>query len=425
MGYIRTMDAAVIDGRQQRGLAISKGKRVKKIVDGTWLVPSQTTSGAGYVVDVSAGTCTCPDHELRGAIIKCKHRWAIDYVRHRVTAPDGTTFVTDSMRITYTQDWASYNLSQTTEKARVRVLLRALCDGIRNPVRKRGRGRPRHALANIVYAATMKTFVNTSGRRSMTELNDCKDMGFLDRVPSYNAVFDYLERPEMRPLLTTLVEESAAPVAAIDEERAYGFDGTGLGTSCYDRWFDHKYGEEKKSSKWVKLHIGIGVRSKIITAAKVTDGTMHDSPHMPDLLDATAKRFKIAEVLADKGYLGMPNLEAIEKVGATAYIPFKDNSVGEGPALWMKMWHMHSAHRKEFLEHYHQRSNVESVFSAMKRKFGPSVRTKDLDAQINEGLLKALCHNLSVLVQVTNRLGLDANFWKGSEKFVTTEFAAQ
>jgi transposase len=33
-------------------------------------------------------------------------------------------------------------------------------------------------------------------------------------------------------------------------------------------------------------------------------------------------------------------------------------------------------HREDFLKHYHQRSNVESTFSAIKRKFGDSVRSK-------------------------------------------------
>jgi len=32
--------------------------------------------------------------------------------------------------------------------------------------------------------------------------------------------------------------------------------------------------------------------------------------------------------------------------------------------------------REEFLEHYRKRSNVESVFSMMKGKFGDSVRLK-------------------------------------------------
>jgi hypothetical protein len=247
-------------------------------------------------------------------------------------------------------------------------------------------------------------------------------MGFMTKAPKYNTIFDYLERPEMTPLLRALVQESAAPIADVDTERAYGFDASGFSTKVYHRWYETKYGTVMKEVKGVKLHIGIGVRSKIITSAVVTEATMNDSPFLPQLVEETAQRFKVEEVLADKGYLGVKNLEAIAKVGATAYIPFKSNSQGEGPELWRKMWHCYSFHREDFLRHYHQRSNVEGVFSAVKAKFGPAVRAIDLDAQVNETLLKVLCHNLSVLVRASHQLGLDAQFWKGPAVAPIPEF---
>jgi transposase len=53
---------------------------------------------------------------------------------------------------------------------------------------------------------------------------------------------------------------------------------------------------------------------------------------------------------------------------------------------------MFEARNEEFLVHYHQRSNAESTFSMVKRKFGSSVRAKLFPAQANEILLKCLCH---------------------------------
>lgn len=355
-----------MDPRQQRGLVIARAKRIKKLTDGKWIVPSQTSNG-GYVVDTEESTCSCPDHETRA--VKCKHIWAIEYVRKQVTTPDGAEVVTEALRVTYTQDWPKYNRYQVEEKDRVRILLRALCDGIQSPV-QRGRGRPRIPLADIVYAATMKTFVGLSGRRASTDVNDCLGMGFVDRMPHYNTIFDHFERPEMMPLLMRLVQESAAPIAEIDLERAYGVDATGFSTQVYRRWFDHKYGREMKEATWIKLHICCGVRSKIVTAAQVTDGSMNDSPFLPSLIETTAQRFNVKEVLADKGYIGVNNLEAIAKVGAEPFIHFKANNRGDGPDLWRKAFHLFSFHREEFLRHYHQRSNVEGVFSSIKRKFG-------------------------------------------------------
>src|SRR5207248_8501781 len=88
--------------------------------------------------------------------------------------------------------------------------------------------------------------------------------------------------------------------------------------------------------------------------------------------DQTTARngFAVKEVPADKAYLSHDNLELVEKIGGTAYIPFKVNSVpGEAGSLWEKMYHYYAMNREEYMAKYHQRSNVESVFSMAKAKF--------------------------------------------------------
>jgi hypothetical protein len=62
------------------------------------------------------------------------------------------------------------------------------------------------------------------------------------------------------------------------------------------------------------------------------------------------------------------------------------------------------------MELYHKRSNVESVFSMIKRKHGESVRSKSKTGQINEAFCKILCHNLCVLIQSMYELGLELTF---------------
>lgn len=63
-------------------------------------------------------------------------------------------------------------------------------------------------------------------------------------------------------------------------------------------------------------------------------------------------------------------------------------------------------HREQFLAHYHQRSNVGSTFSAVKRLFGPAVRSTKHTAQINEVLAKVLCYNLRVITRSIYELGV-------------------
>ena len=72
------------------------------------------------------------------------------------------------------------------------------------------------------------------------------------------------------------------------------------------------------------------------------------------------------------------------------------------------------------MEHYHRRSNVESTFSAIKRKFGDSVLSKTDAAMVNEVLCKLLCQNLCCLIQEQCELGIEPVFWP-EEKAETKE----
>lgn len=67
--------------------------------------------------------------------------------------------------------------------------------------------------------------------------------------------------------------------------------------------------------------------------------------------------------------------------------------------------------KDEFFAHYHKRSNVESTFSAIKRKFGDSVRSRSDAAQVNEVLGKILAHNIVVNIHVQCELGIESVFW--------------
>lgn len=55
-----------------------------------------------------------------------------------------------------------------------------------------------------------------------------------------------------------------------------------------------------------------------------------------------------------------------------------------------------------------------TTFHMIKSTFGPAVRSKKWEAQVNEVLLTVLCHNVVVLVHSTYELGLQSTSWKGA-----------
>jgi transposase len=398
---------ATLYARQERGRLIAETSKVVQKTDALWLVPSQSRPGH-YLVDIAELSCTCPDHaETHGL---CKHLHAVTFTRvMSTTKRDGSTVTSEeSVRLTYSQDWHAYNLAQTTEKAHFQSLLRGLCDGVVSP--PQASGRPRLALSDVVYGATMKVYTTVSGRRATTDIRDCETKGLIDHAPHYNSIFNYLQRVELTPLFKALIEEAASPLKAV--ENSFAVDASGFGTCSYTRWYDHKYGREVKKQNWLKAHAMVGTRTNVVTSVEVTAGNLHDSPQLVGLVESTAKNFNVAEVSADMAYISHKNLNAIAAVGGTPYIPFKSNNKGEGPEQWQKLWHCFWYRRSEFEQHYHQRSNVESTFSMIKRKLGSTVRSKKFESQVNEVLAKVLCHNLVVLVHEIHELGIAPEFWK-------------
>jgi transposase len=143
-----------------------------------------------------------------------------------------------------------------------------------------------------------------------------------------------------------------------------------------------------------------------------------DSPQFIPLVNATANvGFDIEEVSADKAYGSVNNYHTVQQIGGQAYIPFKSNATGKSDKttgnkarLWRKMFHYFQLNRDEFLEHYHKRSNVETTFSAIKKKLGETLKSKNTTAQINELLCKIIAYNITVIIQEMHELGIKPNF---------------
>jgi transposase len=402
--------------RQQRGLELAATRTIRQKA-GLWIVPSQAGTGT-YCVHImpKIASCTCPDFEARG--VTCKHIFAVTYVMKREQNADGSETVTRTLtmtataeRTTYPQNWPAYNAAQTNEKSKFQSLLVDLCRGIPEP-QTRKMGRPSLPLSDAIFSATFKVYSTVSGRRFMTDLREAETNGFISKAPHYNSIFNYLENPELTPILQTLIMQSSLPLRSVETE--FAADSSGFVTSRFIRWFDHKYGQVREQHDWVKCHIMCGVKTNIITAVEIHDRNANDSPLLPALVNTTAQNFQMLEVSADKGYASKANVQAIAEAGAIPFIAFASHHRGNGGGLWQLMYHYFQFKRTEYLQHYHKRSNVESTFSMMKRKFGDGLRSKTDVAMVNETLCKVLCHNLVVLIHEIYELGIEPMFWAGA-----------
>ncbi len=400
------------DLREQRGIVLAATKQINQHGD-CWIVPSQSGKGV-YAVRHLAQTnpeCSCPDYEARRQ--NCKHIYAAIFVMRREHHADGSTTVTEAItltaqRTTYPQVWPAYNAAQTNEKDRFQSLLFDLCRGIAEPSEEKA-GRPKLPLSDALFSVVFKVYSTVSGRRFMSDLRDAQAKGFIASTPHYNSIFNYLENPALTPILRRLIEQSSVPLRSV--ETNFAVDSSGFTTSRFTRWFDVKYGKERVKQDWVKCHLMCGVKTNIVTAVAIGEMYTNDTLMFAPMVETTAKNFAISEVSADKAYGSLANTDAVTKAGGTPFIAFKGTATGAVGGTFGQMFHYFMFKRDEFLDHYHRRSNVESTFSMVKRKFGDALRSKTDTAMVNETLCKVLCHNLVVLIHEMYELGINPVFW--------------
>jgi transposase len=255
----------------------------------------------------------------------------------------------------------------------------------------------------------MKVYSQLSSRRAKYLYHDALERQQITYAPHFNIVTKTLNKKELKPILQNLVHLSAEPLASIEND--FAIDSSGFRCSTFGSYCEEKHGT-KRTRNWLKTHISTGISTNIVADVVITDEHGADSPQLKKLIRNTAEHFKIGEISADLAYSSRKNLQLIDSFGGTPFIPFKKNATGRSgrSALWRKTFHYFQLHKEEFLEHYHKRSNVESTFAAIKKKFGESVKSKNRIAQENELLCKIIAYNITVLIHEMIQLNGTSEF---------------
>ncbi len=319
------------------------------------------------------------------------------------------------VRQSYSQDWEAYNLAQTKEKAVCQQLFLELLNCVEEKEYKKGR--PSLPMKEKLFCMFLYIFNGHSSRRSVSDFEFARQRGIISEVPHFNTILNFFKDEELVLTLCEFIEISALPLRLVEQD--FAVDSSGFSTSRFERWFNIRTQKDSFKRAWKKANLIVGVKSRIITSLSVTDGFDADSPELVALVEKTAKSFDMKEVCADKAYLSRENMHKIAILGAVPFIPFKSNSVGnaKGFPIWREMFRFYTQNQEKFLEHYHKRSNVETAFSMIKRKFNNNIRTKRHTSQVNEILMKCLCHNLCVLVKESYGIGLEIDLTKCAKDY--------
>ncbi|MEE9238436.1 MAG: transposase [Thermodesulfobacteriota bacterium] len=296
----------------------------------------------------------------------------------------------------YTQDWKIYYQACRTEKLMFFRIIKDAVDYLIIEKNYINNGRPPAFFSDIVKSICIKSYHNLSTWRLESELRLAKSMGVIDHVYKKSCISNYMKSKDVAEVLHELYKIIAEPLVPIETQ--YAADATGIANAYKaKKWVDVRL-DKQEHKQYNKLHILSGTITNVIISAKITEGMKHESPIFKDLMIGI-KRFKVKEISADAGYLSRKNCELIQDIGAVPYILPKKNvrTLSKGSASWHRMIIMWKKHQMLFATHYHRRSNVESTFGMIKRKWGDFCRCKLPVTQENEILARIICHNAAVL----------------------------
>ena len=167
-----------------------------------------------------------------------------------------------------------------------------------------------------------------------------------------------------------------------DNEIVVAVDSTGMKVTSRGDWMREKHGVERKG--WIKVHIAVDVETRRPITFEITDERITDQemvkPLLTDikledsLMDGAYYKEEVFKFMKEKG-VAMPGIKirknAVVKAGterAESVLEFKKY----GYDSWKKV------------HQYGRRWAAESVFSAIKRIFGETVRATSTEGMFSE-----------------------------------------
>lgn len=395
-------DDELLAEERESQLIVSRAKEIKEL-DGIWQVSAESVDRT-YLVNPQKQTCDCRPGILGN---KCRHLFAVE--NHWLFDSFGNVAqIRPNKRRTYSQNWPKYDKAEAMIASWFPQLVAQLADMAVQPDQERGRRLL--SVADKIFGCVDKVYRRMGFRHYIGYMKLAETDGHVHHVPHYNTLANFLKDPETTRILLELLSLSALPFVPVESK--FAIDSSGFSTSRTVTWFNKKHGRIMDNREWVKAHIICGVKTNVIVAADVSGWRAHDSPFFVDLVTRVSENFNIREILADKAYLSRRNLFLSELVGATPYIPFKENTL---PArwdrtIWGEMYRLFTDDLEEFNEHYHLRNNVETVYSMLEKRFTKVIRSIDSISQINEVLCMLIAHNVIVLIHEMVEHGMQPNF---------------
>jgi len=377
---------------------------IRRIDNYTFLVRSQKGQGFHLVNWIKDGWyCSCPFfkkyHHQCKHIIAVRLKYELGYI-----TIEGETI--EEKKPKYSRDWSKYNKIKSKEIESFEYILSRLLLKIDEPVQHMGR--PRLKLYDRLFCCIDKVYYHRSIRWIKSHLKMLHEKKLISHIPHYNVVSKTLLQPELTPILYRLIDLTALKLSDIEKE--FAIDSSGFSCSSFSNYCNFMH-NTNQTHDWIKSHISVGTKTKIIAATSVTKSNVHDSTQFETIYSKLEKIYKISRIFADMAYNNRKIIDRICGSGAIPFIPFPKNVRAKTTSskYYKKAYRFFRDYPREFYNIYHKRSVVESVFGSIKKRFGETIKSKLYTSQVNELLCKIASYNVTVLNFAMDEFNIDIN----------------
>jgi hypothetical protein len=192
----------------------------------------------------------------------------------------------------------------------------------------------------------------------------------------------------------TFLESIIARMVKSDQASLAAIDGTGFSLNARSPYFCTIAGER---NQFMQTNVCAEVRRRLIIAVRLRRKKRNENIDVAYLIKQASKQLTIPAFLGDKGFDSEKNHQRAEDHGAKFIAPLRKRSV--------KKYLVTGLHRKQLVnnfpsEIYNQRVIIESIFSAVKRRFGCSLLARKFISQKNELLFRFIAYNVERLVNL-------------------------
>lgn len=187
-------------------------------------------------------------------------------------------------------------------------------------------------------------------------------------------------------------------------------DSTGVGLRSSSMWYDIRVKRRNKRKDNAKLHLAVDPRRNVVLNFKITSWKKGDSPVLGFLLRTLDT---VSKVLGDSGYLSRKNCDLVVEKDGKPFFKLKANTTAKakGSKAWKDMVRFAREHKALYERIYHVRSLVESVNSAIKRRYGSFVRAVKRKTRNNAIALKIIAYNVKQLLYDKLASHLRVPYW--------------